>query len=338
MFSVLVAQLCPTPCDPVDCSPPVSSICVILQARTLERTAIPTSRGIFPTQGWHPGLLHCRQILYQLSHQGSMQRLAGRSQGDHSWCFRAVYTDIFRQWGRLGRQEPCSPEAWLLWVWPDSEDGYLAPSLDCPLLLGPHPGGFWRSLMADRCSYHPLPTGLKDSSAPGKPILAGRVLGSHQPDCNWVVKKKKKGTVFCWVVFSESTSGEEWPHHADRAPPPPRGCALGWMAACRLPGSEMPTHVQEAAGPQQSHALWPTGGASLSSESSQPFAQKGPWGVRSCSCLHLVFLTWESMTTSSALGSLKIVCQLSEKDQYSGILLSLPSEQIWIMKSIGTII
>ena len=28
-------------------------------------------QGIFPTQGWNPGLLHCRQILYCLSHQGS---------------------------------------------------------------------------------------------------------------------------------------------------------------------------------------------------------------------------------------------------------------------------
>ena len=28
-------------------------------------------QGIFPTQGSHPGLLHCRQILYQLSHKGS---------------------------------------------------------------------------------------------------------------------------------------------------------------------------------------------------------------------------------------------------------------------------
>ena len=27
--------------------------------------------GIFPTQGLSPGLLHCRQILYSLSHQGS---------------------------------------------------------------------------------------------------------------------------------------------------------------------------------------------------------------------------------------------------------------------------
>ena len=29
------------------------------------------SPGIFPTQGWNPGLLHCRQMLYHLSYQGS---------------------------------------------------------------------------------------------------------------------------------------------------------------------------------------------------------------------------------------------------------------------------
>ena len=28
-------------------------------------------QGIFPTQGWNPGLPHCRQTLYPLSHQGS---------------------------------------------------------------------------------------------------------------------------------------------------------------------------------------------------------------------------------------------------------------------------
>ena len=28
-------------------------------------------QGIFPTQGWNPGLLHYRQVLYHLSHQGS---------------------------------------------------------------------------------------------------------------------------------------------------------------------------------------------------------------------------------------------------------------------------
>ena len=31
----------------------------------------PSLGGIFPTQGSNPGLLHCRQTLYHLSHQGS---------------------------------------------------------------------------------------------------------------------------------------------------------------------------------------------------------------------------------------------------------------------------
>ena len=30
-------------------------------------------QGIFPTQGSNPGLPHCRQILYQLSHKGKQQ-------------------------------------------------------------------------------------------------------------------------------------------------------------------------------------------------------------------------------------------------------------------------
>ena len=41
----LVAQSCPTLCDPVDCSPPGSSVHGILQARTLEWVARPSSRG-----------------------------------------------------------------------------------------------------------------------------------------------------------------------------------------------------------------------------------------------------------------------------------------------------
>ena len=30
-------------------------------------------QGIFQTQGLNPGLLHCRQTLYQLSYQGSLR-------------------------------------------------------------------------------------------------------------------------------------------------------------------------------------------------------------------------------------------------------------------------
>ena len=31
-------------------------------------------QGIFPTQGSNPGLLHCRQILYQLSYKGISEK------------------------------------------------------------------------------------------------------------------------------------------------------------------------------------------------------------------------------------------------------------------------
>ena len=69
-MKVLVPQLCPTLWDPMDCSPPGSSVHGILQARILEWGAIPF-QGIFLTQGLNPGLLPHRQILYHLSHKGS---------------------------------------------------------------------------------------------------------------------------------------------------------------------------------------------------------------------------------------------------------------------------
>ena len=43
----LVAQLCPTLCDPLGCSRPGSSVHGVLQARILEWVAMPSSRGSF---------------------------------------------------------------------------------------------------------------------------------------------------------------------------------------------------------------------------------------------------------------------------------------------------
>ena len=43
----------------------------ILQARILGWVAFSFSRGSSQTQGSYPGLLFCRQILYQLSYEGS---------------------------------------------------------------------------------------------------------------------------------------------------------------------------------------------------------------------------------------------------------------------------
>ena len=55
---VKVTQSCLTLCEPMD-----YTVLGILQARILE--------WIFPTQGSNPGLPHCGQILYQLTHKGS---------------------------------------------------------------------------------------------------------------------------------------------------------------------------------------------------------------------------------------------------------------------------
>ena len=63
------AQLRPTLCDPMDCSPPGSSVHGIFQVRILERSAIPS--GIFLTQGLNPHLLwllHWQAESFPLSH------------------------------------------------------------------------------------------------------------------------------------------------------------------------------------------------------------------------------------------------------------------------------
>jgi len=67
----LVAQLCPTLCDPMDCSPLGSSVHGDSPGKNTEMGCHALFQGIFPTQGSNPGLPHCRQILYHLSHQGS---------------------------------------------------------------------------------------------------------------------------------------------------------------------------------------------------------------------------------------------------------------------------
>ena len=69
--NVLVVQLCLTFCDPMDCSPPGSSVYGILQAKIVEWAAMPFSRDL-PNPGIKPYIsLIGRQILYHLSHQGS---------------------------------------------------------------------------------------------------------------------------------------------------------------------------------------------------------------------------------------------------------------------------
>ena len=67
----LVAQSCPTLYNPIDCSPPGFSIQGDSPGQNTGVGCHALLQGIFLTQGSNPGLLHCRQILYRLSHLGS---------------------------------------------------------------------------------------------------------------------------------------------------------------------------------------------------------------------------------------------------------------------------
>ena len=65
----------PALCDPMDCSPPGSSVCGILQAKMLEWVAMFSSRGSFQSRNQtllH--LLHWQAVLYHQHHLGSLNQ------------------------------------------------------------------------------------------------------------------------------------------------------------------------------------------------------------------------------------------------------------------------
>ena len=64
-------QSCPTLCDPMDCSLAGSSVHGDFPGKNIGVGLYALLQGIFPTQGWNPGLPHCKWIFYCLSHQGS---------------------------------------------------------------------------------------------------------------------------------------------------------------------------------------------------------------------------------------------------------------------------
>ena len=88
---VLGAQSCPILYNLLNYSPPGSSLHGILQPRILKGNH-SLLQGIVPTQGLNPGLRHCRQILYSLSHQGNqrnglipgLERSSGEGNGNSS--------------------------------------------------------------------------------------------------------------------------------------------------------------------------------------------------------------------------------------------------------------
>ena len=65
---VLVTQLCPTPWNPME---PARLLSWDSPGKNTGVDSYSLLQGIFPIQGSNPGLLHSKQILYPLGHQGS---------------------------------------------------------------------------------------------------------------------------------------------------------------------------------------------------------------------------------------------------------------------------
>ena len=78
----LVTELCPTLCDPMDCSPPGSSVQGETPGKNTRVGCHAFLQGVFPTPGLNLGLPHHRQFLYCLSHQGMLV--------DEKWPFEMI--------------------------------------------------------------------------------------------------------------------------------------------------------------------------------------------------------------------------------------------------------
>ena len=67
----LVTQSCPILFNPMNCILPGSSVHGDSPDKNTGVCCRVLLQGIFPIQGWNPGLPHSKQILYHLNHQGS---------------------------------------------------------------------------------------------------------------------------------------------------------------------------------------------------------------------------------------------------------------------------
>ena len=115
-----VAQSCPTLCNPMDGSLPGSAIHGIFPGKNTGFGCHFLLQGIFPNQGSNPGLLHCRQMLYRLSPQGSprvfIKRAGAKSKNTlASWCEKLTHWKRPWCWERLKSREGATKDEMVGW-------------------------------------------------------------------------------------------------------------------------------------------------------------------------------------------------------------------------------
>ena len=98
-------------------------------------------KGIFPTLGSNPGLLHCRQILYQLSHKGNLRVLecvvypfSSRSSCPRNWTrVSCIAGGFFTNWAI--RAAPASESFLMSWLFASDGQNIRASASACHFLL-----------------------------------------------------------------------------------------------------------------------------------------------------------------------------------------------------------
>ena len=126
LCEVKVTQSCPTLCGPM-----VYTVHGISRGQNTGVGSLSLLQEIFPTQILNPGLLHCRQILYELSHQGSSRILEwvahsfpSGSSWPRNWTgFPWIASRFFAGWAARGSSNCISYLLRPLLVEPSVESG-----------------------------------------------------------------------------------------------------------------------------------------------------------------------------------------------------------------------
>ena len=92
-MKLLVTQSCLTLFDPMDCSPPDSSVHGDSPVKNTGGCCHALLQGIFPIQGSNPGLPHCRQILSHRSHQKSLRNVP-KLKKHRTQCLKKCHQDV----------------------------------------------------------------------------------------------------------------------------------------------------------------------------------------------------------------------------------------------------
>ena len=123
----LVVQSCPTLCDPMDCGPPGSSF---HRDSPGKKAGVGSHvlQGTFPSQASNPGLPHCTQILYQLSHQENpsiLEWVAFPLSNGYSWPrsltrVSCIAGEFYTNWAIRESREFLSLKTFVYWslYWP----------------------------------------------------------------------------------------------------------------------------------------------------------------------------------------------------------------------------